>query len=375
MSPLRKKSAIRRIGSLLKSGCRKTVFGLRYAVRNRRFATAPQRFLVVRHCEKPYDYDIVIDWAQRHFPELRSLFELQLLPCRCRDWSRYVLHIPWLRDPVQRWSEEAYAQANRLAAECDCRRIPIINRVDKLTNASKLTAAKLLAGAGLRTARAIPIENVEEFRETALGLNLPLIVREEWGHGQLMLKADSPADLRNIPLERFIRPIAVEHVDVQSAHDGLFRKHRYVAVGDEGITLSMHISKNWITRGKDTEFNDRLRDEEAAYIDGSDPHHELLQRGRRALELDFVAFDYGYDRAGRMVVWEANPMPLLHFPGGRRLYRTPPVERTLAAMFKLYLERADLPVPASIQDLVARAGQRSTSGAGQHDECSAGRAT
>jgi len=345
---------VKRFKSRLRAGCRQTLFGLQCALKNRRFARAPKRFLIVRHSEKPHDYDVVIDWAQQRFPALRSLCELRLLPCRIRDWSPYVLHVPWLRDPVQRWSEEAYSQANWLAAECEARCIPIINRVDRLANAGKSTAARLMARAGLRTPRMLPINDVDEFRETAFGMNLPLIVREDWGHGQLMLRADEFADVRCIPLERFVRPIAVEYIDVNTDEDGLYRKYRYVAAGDVGITLSVHISKSWITKGKNCEFSDRLRDEEMAYIDSQDPHHELLERARKALELDFVAFDYGYDRSGQMIVWEANPLPLLHFQGGRRTYRNPPAERTLAAMLKLYLQRAGLPVPGELQDLVSR---------------------
>lgn len=174
----------------------------------------------------------------------------------------------------------------------------------------------------------------------------------------MMMRVDEPAELRKLPLESFARPIVAEYIDVRTEEDGLYRKYRYVAAGDEGITLSMHISKNWITKGKNCEFNDRLRDEEAAYIDGSDTNHELLQRGRKALGLDFLAFDYGYDRSGQMIVWEANPMPLLHFQEGRRLYRDPATERTLTAMLKLYLERAGLPVPPQIQELISREGQR-----------------
>ena len=349
---------MKRVKSLLKFGCRRTFFGLQCAIKNRRFARAPRRILVVRHWEKPHDNSIVLDWAQERFPELRSLFELRLLPCRVRDWSRFILHVPWLRDPVQRWSEVAYAQANRLAAECDARQIPIINRVDRLANAGKSAAARLMASAGLRTPKMLPIDNPDEFRESALGMKFPLIVREDWGHGRLMMRVDEPAELRKLPLESFARPIVAEYIDVRTEEDGLYRKYRYVAAGDEGITLSMHISKNWITKGKNCEFNDRLRDEEAAYIDGSDTNHELLQRGRKALGLDFLAFDYGYDRSGQMIVWEANPMPLLHFQEGRRLYRDPATERTLTAMLKLYLERAGLPVPPQIQELISREGQR-----------------
>src|SRR5688572_17067833 len=143
----------------------------------------PERFLVLRHHFKPHFYQHFLDWVAREFPEQRRLFELNLVPCRVTRWDEYRLHLPWLQDPVQHWSSEVYTHALRLQEKCDERGIPVINRVDRLTNATKSKAAAVLNGAGLRTARMIRVTDFAAFRENFLGLRLPLFVREDWGHG------------------------------------------------------------------------------------------------------------------------------------------------------------------------------------------------
>jgi len=93
----------------------------------------------------------------------------------------------------------------------------------------------------------------------------------------------------------------------------------YVAAGYTGISLSLHATPNWLTRGTQSLETPRIIAEEAAYVARPDPNHEALQRAREALELDFVAFDYGYDRDGQVVVWETNPYPTIH------LRKSPPM--------------------------------------------------
>jgi hypothetical protein len=333
----------------------------RDAVVNGRFARADERFLITRHpARTPRFYDVLLDWTQSRLPRVRSRFELRMLPLRARNPSRYVLHAPWLQDPVQQWSAAVYEQAKRLSAELDGQGIPTINPVDRLTNAAKSTGARLIGGAGIRTPRAVPIDDAERFRSTFLGLTLPLLVREDWGHsderaietGQVVL-CDTPDAVRKLELERFTRPVAMEFIETRDPGDGLYRKYRYVAAGDTGVALHLHVKDHWFVKGANQLYSEEIREEDVAYLSGPDPNHEALQRARRALKLDFVAFDYSYDRGGRLVVWEANPYPYFHFIGGRRVYRTPAIERAFAAILQLYHTRAGLPVPEEVERLLA----------------------
>jgi hypothetical protein len=323
---------------------------LKDAATNRRLATSLARFLVVRHARKNQRfYDALLHWLETHHPSIRARFELRHLPCSVRDWSQFALHIPWLQDPVQAWSPTAFRQANRLAAECDAHAISIINRVDRLSNAGKARGAKLIATAGIRTARMARINDPNLFRETGNGLQFPFFVREDWRHGGPLYRVDSSLELRNVPLRKFRRPVAVEFIDVQNPRDGLYRKYRYLAAGDVGFALSMHPCRSWFAKGSHTEFNDSLRDEEVAYLNQPDPNQDSFQKARRVLELDFVAFDYSYDRDGRLVVWEANPFPAIQFGTVHRQYRWPAVARAFAAMTRLYLTRAGLAAPPEIE--------------------------
>jgi hypothetical protein len=66
-----------------------------------------------------------------------------------------------------------------------------------------------------------------------------------------------------------------------------------------------------------------------------------------------VAFDYGYKPDGTMIVWEANPFPTFKFASQRLTYRNPAMHRTMAAILRMYLSAADLPIPAALEDAIA----------------------
>jgi len=310
---------------------------------------SPRRLLIVRHpAKKPTFYHVLLSWIEEHVPELRGLFELRLLPFELAADAPYALHVPWLQDPVQHWSPAAYDQARRLARQCDDQGIPIVNRVDQLPNAIKSEAARRLAEVGVRMPAMRRVVDAAEFRRTLLGLKLPLFIREDQGHGGAMLRADTASEVARLPLEQFQQPLAVELIDVRWPADGMFRKYRYVVAGELGVPHHMQATGDWITRGTIRVHSPALHQEEIDYVSRPELHHELFQRARRALNLDFVALDYGFDAQGQLVIWEANPFPHFHIPRGRLLYLRPAVNRTLAAMVHLYLTRAGLPIPDTL---------------------------
>ena len=207
-----------------------------------------------------------------------------------------------------------------------------------------------MGDAGVRVPRMALIREPEEFQATSLGLSLPSFIREDWGHERKMVRIDSRDDVRAVPWEKFNRPLAVELVDVRNPRDGLFRKYRYLAAGDLGISHHLHISRDWVTRGEDRVMNADTRHEELEYITEADPNHEVLQRARRALGLDLVAFDYGYTPDGQMIVWEANPFPHFLFATKRLIYKNPAMHRTMLAIVHLYFSSAGLPIPAEVTE-------------------------
>lgn len=58
----------------------------------------------------------------------------------------------------------------------------------------------------------------------------------------------------------------------------------------------------------------RSRVEQRRFVAQPDPRSALFQRARRALGLDVVAFDYGFDRAGEIVIFEPNPFGVHWYP-------------------------------------------------------------
>src|SRR5262245_10919075 len=120
------------------------------ARQNNRWLRRGPRILVVRHGgQKPYLQHYYLDWLAREFPELRSLFELRLLPCKVRDWSRYRLYIPWFQDSAADWMAPAtYARALDVEAECRSHGIPVINSIASTPNRIRSVAAVRLAAEG-----------------------------------------------------------------------------------------------------------------------------------------------------------------------------------------------------------------------------------
>lgn len=307
----------------------------------------------------PRFYDVILDWLSARFPEVRARFELRMLPLLDRNLEPFVLHVPWLQDPVQRWSLRAYDQAIRLTARFDRRGIPTINRVERLLHASKSEGSRRMAEAGVRTPRTIPIADPLLFRRTLLGLEPPLLVRDDWEHAEAnaletgrVVRCDTAAEARALDLSRFARPVAMEFVETRDARDGLYRKYRCVVAGGVSVPHHLLVKGHWFVKGQDQLYSEAIRDEDVAYLAGPDPNEGMLQSARNALGLDVVSFDYGYDREGRPVVFEANPYAFFHFLGGRRAYRRPAVERTFAAIVRLYHERAGLPPPPEMAPLL-----------------------
>jgi hypothetical protein len=227
--------------------------------------------------------------------------------------------------------------------------VPVINPVDRIALSPKSVSLPIIASTGVRTARVERLDPTEPPRDLLERFPPPFFVREDRRHGGPVFTVLELDDLRRVPLGRFRHPVAIEFIDTRSPDDGLYRKYRYVAVGERGIARHLMLSKHWEVRGPHRIATDAAVAEELAHVNAPDPNHERLQHARRALGLDLVAFDYAYDPEGDLVVWEPNPFPDLSYPRNpARAYLIPGAERTFAAVAALYLERAGLPVPEAL---------------------------
>ncbi|MGE0329836.1 MAG: hypothetical protein AB7P37_03995 [Ramlibacter sp.] len=312
-------------------------------------AWAAQEILVVEHatCQRGF-YQVILDWVKAHIPECSACFDLRVLDENLAPLSHHKLMVPWLQDPVQAWSAEAHRQALALTLRCDAAAIPVINRVERLAHAAKATGARLMRDAGLRTPRNERISDIAAFRRDFLGLRLPLLVREDWGHGGAMLQANTPHEARLLPLETLTRPVAAEVIDLPDPHDALYRKYRYVVAGNRGVPHHLQASRERITRGGNRVTDEQTTQDELAYINAPCPHHDAFMAATRLMGLDFVAFDYGLDACGQPVVWEANPFPYIQFSQKTLIYRNVALHRTIGIIVAMYLERAGLELPARL---------------------------
>lgn len=322
------------------------ISAIREAVNNVRY---PKRILVVRQPDHQSTYnDYFLYWVSQNVPEASRLFELHYLPCEINNWDRYGLFLPWLQDPLKERFPHIYQYAQPIEAQCRKYNIPIINPIDNLSNSIKSVAAQRIGSIeGIRTAKTVPITDIEVFKQTLGGLSTPFFIREDWVHGCQIFFVQNIDDLENIPFEKMLAPIAVEFIDVRG-EDGMYRKYRYFTIGDEGIPSTLMISTDWEVRdNKNRRMNDGILAEEIAYFSVEDPNHHLLQQARKALGFDFMAFDYSYDNEGKLVVWEPNPFPVLWDSEDNKpekKYQMPSINRIYTSLLKFYLQRANISI-------------------------------
>lgn len=302
-------------------------------------------------------FDGVHEWLRVNFLREAADWQVAELPARIDRWDGLRLMVPFVLDPVQLWSPEIYQHLLALQQTCDAHRIPVINRVDRLERAGKLQAARAVAAAGLRAPRMVRIEDAEAFMRDRGGLPLPFMLRENWGHGGAMRRIERDRDLTVDLIRTLANPVAVEIVDVRSPADGLYRAYRYLACGPLGVSVHLHRSANWVTRGSDADASEPSLDEHRRYIEGPDPHHDQFQTVARLLGLDVLAFDYGYDLEGRVVVWEVNPYTRIRFPRAGQLGAPTAAHRAAAALVTCCRARAGLPVSRDMLRLLGYAGR------------------
>ena len=283
----RRHTVIKRLGTAVESGMRGLRAGPLDQIQNWRFVRGDRRIALVRHREGYAKYyNPFLRWIEERLPEVRSLLELKLLPFEVQDWSRYALVVPWISETLLCRSSQVRGLALELTAAADRHGVPVINRPEQLLSTSKRDCSQRIAQLGVRTPRTERIEDESSFKADFNGMRLPLLVREDLAHGgrSPVFLVRHPQDARDVPLEKFARPIAVEFVDVRSPKDGLVRKYRYMAMGDTGIAHTLQISQHWEVRSGVRVIDEATRSEEIAYADAPDPHHDC-----------FSACDAGWD--------------------------------------------------------------------------------
>ena len=157
-------------------------------------------------------YDLILKWLRVTAPQcIRHCVTLDL-PRTFDDWQAIRLLVPCLQDPVQHWSPATYEAVLSMQESCDKRAIPVLNRVESLPHAGKAEGPRRIGASGLRVAPMALLHDLDGFRESFAGLGFPLFVREDWGPGGPIIRAETPDQARAIALERFRRPLAVQNI-------------------------------------------------------------------------------------------------------------------------------------------------------------------
>jgi hypothetical protein len=297
----------------------------------------------MRHTDQLPDYnDDLLAWLLRSAPRAAALFDLRRVGFVPKDPARYALFLPWLQDPLREEMPGEYAQAKRVEDAILSAGGAVVNPVDQLSNSIKSVASARLRAAGVPMPRVAPLAEGGRLPE---GLAFPVIAREDRHHGGPMHLCRDQDELAKVPWSALRHPVVVEFQDARSP-DGLYRKWRYLVVGEGGAPRHLVISRRWVVKAQRRVAGDAVLREELDYTRSrQDPHHEILVRGAKALGFDVVAFDYARTRTGELVVFEPNPFATLWAAfnaEARYAYQRPCVERLYATLCAFWLERAGL---------------------------------
>ncbi|MDR3535092.1 MAG: tetratricopeptide repeat protein [Acetobacteraceae bacterium] len=220
---------------------------------------------------------------------------------------------------------------------------PVINHPDRIRSTDRVTIASLLSG--IPSCR---VAWVERHAGTALlapafwaryAERVPFLARLAGRHGgDDFERIDSVDDLQRLVLQNPESDyFLIEYIDYRST-DGFYRKYRFFALGDAILPYHLAISSGWKVHHFSTDMANQpwMRREEERFV--RDPeavfeprHYAALRAIRDAMGLDFFGIDCSLDRAGNLVVFEANATMLIHADTGDFAYKTPYVRRIKAA--------------------------------------------
>ena len=294
------------------------------------------RVLTIRDPDEPAGYDFVLQWLRKQ-PDMTVDSVSVLDPFA--TMSSYDVVVPWLQDPCD--SRPVWARALAIEASCARRGIPMINRPSLLPHARKSRTAAILR----RHVPNVRVPFIVSFAE-AQRSSVPAFLREDGLHAVDLFRIDTREQLLSEDVRAraaaMAEPVIVELIETAVA--GVYTKFRYVVAGDTGIPLHVQCSTDWVTRGSGRLFTPTAIKLEQTFVALSAGCCPDLHIAAKALGFDFCAFDFSYDNNSTPVVWEVNPLPLLHhvnrMKGDLDLeYRNTATTRALEALATLIRSR------------------------------------
>jgi glutathione synthase/RimK-type ligase-like ATP-grasp enzyme len=255
----------------------------------------------------------------------------------------------------------AIGDADRSAASLECAvaiaaasPAAVINQPAAVLQTGRVEMMQRLRGIdGIRVPRTQRIARAELSAAalTERGFTFPLLVRSPGHHAgdHFALVPDAAALEACAATLPGAELLAIEYLDARGP-DGAVRKYRVVWVDGQLYPVHAAIAPQWKVHYFSADMTDRAdhRAEEAEFLD--DIVAVTGRRGLRALaeicalmELDYCGVDFGVDRDGTILIFEANATMAVYSPeaGGMWEYRRVAIDRVIAAVRAMLVTRAE----------------------------------
>jgi len=230
---------------------------------------------------------------------------------------------------------------------------PVTNAPARVRTTARAAGAERLAAIAGVVAPRIATVPLAALRASAAevvaqhGFAFPLLVRAPGFHtGQHFVRVESAAELP-AAIAGFpgADALLIEYIDLRG-EDGRVRKYRVMAVGGTLYPLHLAVSREWKVHyfTADMASDAANRGEDERFL--ADPINTIGTRGwaalgriRDALGLEYAGIDFGIDRTGRIVAFEANATMIVLPPGPDTIwdYRRAPVARIVDAVRAMLL--------------------------------------
>jgi hypothetical protein len=230
---------------------------------------------------------------------------------------------------------------------------PVVNPPERVAQTDREAIARRLAHLPGCVVPQTRRHAAAELRGEPASLAFPLLARPAGTHGgDDFEKMEAPAQLQAFVTGRadadyYLTP----YVDYRSA-DGLFRKYRFLFVGEAILPYHLAIGEHWKVHHATTQMAGHawMQQEEAAFLDDpwrvfGAPQRAALGAIRDAIGLDYFGIDCALARDGAVVVFEVNASMLVHGNNQPFPYKTAAVERIRQAFHALLAGRARVASP------------------------------
>jgi hypothetical protein len=209
--------------------------------------------------------------------------------------------------------------------------MPVINHPAKIQKTTRDGIAMLLKGIPDCRVAQVVRQGAGEALPEKVPFAFPLLVRTAGEHGgDNFEKVDSLAALHSfIRQHPGVDHFLMEYIDYQSP-DGHFRKFRIIFIDGQDMPYHLAIGNHWKVHHATTDMdkNEAMQAEEKAFLENpgaffSPKHFEAMRAIHHVLGLEYFGIDCGIDKAGNLVVFEANASMLVHWHNEAFPYKTP----------------------------------------------------